>query len=267
MLMIGLIVLVLGFSTATASASTETESVPDGLALPDVRLAVPDGLAPGVSLTSVDQLGSARVRTDVVSLNGGVIRVGADRAGGKAFDFPAFSTGAPSGAVLRVTGSETGGDPLAPGVQDFAFGADFRMDPRSIGSQTHNGDNLIQRGLFGQSQYKIQMDGGLPSCRVKGSQGSLHVRIAMVVDHDLWYRALCSRVGSSISLTIVEYHGDGSRKRYTATERGALGSVSWSRRETPLSVGGKLSSSGQVIRSSMDQFNGLVSNPVLIIDS
>jgi hypothetical protein len=65
------------------------------------------------------------------------------------------------------------GRPAQPGSRDFEFGAGFSLDTKSTGDHADNGDNLIQRGLFGdKAQYKIQVDKGKVSCRIKGSGGA-----------------------------------------------------------------------------------------------
>jgi hypothetical protein len=61
-------------------------------------------------------------------------------------------------------------DVLEARLGDFRFGAAFRLDAVSQGSRADNGDNLVQRGLSGDpAQYKLQLDGRVPACRVQGA--------------------------------------------------------------------------------------------------
>lgn len=146
------------------------------------------------------------------------------------------------------------------------FGIYFKKDAVSSGTKVDDGDNLIQRGLYRDSaQYKLQVDGGKPSCVVKGDRGRVTVRSDLEVNPSHWYRAQCARQGRTIALTVKEYRSDGSTHSVTTRKRGSTGSLVWSRRDTPLAIGGKLSA-GQVVRSSTDQFNGWVTHPLLEID-
>jgi hypothetical protein len=59
---------------------------------------------------------------------------------------------------------------LDPGDRDFEFGASFRLDEESSGSEADGGDNLLQRGTFASpGQLKLQLDHRVPSCA--GSSG------------------------------------------------------------------------------------------------
>jgi hypothetical protein len=123
----------------------------------------------------------------VAARHGGTLGEGAGRDGAgsnRAVRFPAHSaaTDAPR-AVVRVV--PEGPDALDPGTGRFESGADVVLDATSesgaVGS-TDNGDNLVQRGLFDDlSQYKVQLDARRPSCRVKGSAGTVFVTASMSV--------------------------------------------------------------------------------------
>lgn len=216
----------------------------------------------------VSQFGSAAVSADVASLDRGMVRVGPLRGGGSTFDFPSFDrSSTPPRAVVRVTPRPGVGDPLAPGWADFTFGADFRKDRRSKGTSVDNGDNIIQRGLASdRSQYKLEVDRGRPACQVKGTRGAVRVSAPVVVAPDRWYTVRCERDGGRLRIVVTEYRSGGARTVYAVSEMGRIGSVSWSRIRTPLAVGGKLTSGGDVVRSATDQFNGVIGNPVLVID-
>lgn len=245
----------LGVSSAAGAVTAST-----------VELRVPAGTSYGSTVTTIDQLGTADVVTEVIGLSGGVVKADKWRNGSRVFALPAFTwSSAPPRGVLRVT-PQGSGDALAPRWRDFEFGADFRKDSLSSGTSVDNGDNLIQRGLWNDpSQYKIEVDGGRPGCRVKGDRGSVAVRAAFRVDPNLWYRVRCKRVADTVSLMIQEYRGDGSVRTVYVSKSGTIGSLVWPKAHTPLSVGGKLKADGSILSSATDQFNGLVSQPILRI--
>lgn len=233
---------------------------------PTVQLRVPTSASYGSTVSTVEQLGTAAVSADVVRLSGGSIKTSNWRNGSKVFDLPAFAwSSTPPRAVLRVipTGA---GDALAPRLRDFEFGADFRKDSLSSGTTVDNGDNLIQRGLWNEpAQYKIEVDGGRPGCRIKGDRGSVSVSAAFRVDPGLWYRVRCKRVANTVTLQTQEYRDDGTIRTVLTSRTGTIGSVVWPKTRTPLSVGGKLRADGSMVSSATDQFNGLVNDPVLYI--
>lgn len=243
--------ILVGLSSASAvSAATVTESL---------ALQPSSSGSIGSTLSRALDTGTANVDVDVVTLGGGSIRTAESWDGSRAFDYPRFvRSSTPPRAVLRVRNSGSGED-LAPGRADFAFGADFTVDRTSTGSPVDNGDNLVQRGTFGSSsQYKIDADGGKISCRVKGSAGTVMVESSFRADPGLWYRVRCSRAGTKVQLTTTEYRSDGTSRSVRNTAWGSTGSLTWVDRKTPLSVGGKLTRRGAIVRSSTDQFNGSV---------
>lgn len=234
-----------------------------------VALELPGDATEGSVLsTAPAQSGTAAVTVEVVSLDGGQVVVSTGRDDALVLDFPAYaeSEDAPPRAIVRVTPRSKGVDPLAPGDADFSFGAEFRIDTESKGTEVDNGDNLIQRGLASDpSQYKFEVDGDRPACRVRGSAGDVQVRLDREVLPGSWYAARCSRIGDSVELSVTEYGRDGRTNEFSATERGPTGILEWPKSQTPISIGGKLAANGEVIRSATDQFNGLVSNPFLVI--
>lgn len=199
----------------------------------------------------------------IASLDGGQVRLENRPDGITAFTFPDFeeSPTPPRAAILLTpTGDE---DPLSPGVADFAFGADFRRNEQSAGTVVDNGDNLIQRGLFSQaSQYKIDLDGGRPQCRVQGSTGAVEVRMDVLIEPDRWYQIRCVRSGDAMTLVLSELLPDGSTSHLEANATGPIGDVSWLTDAPPLSIGGKAAPNGSLIRSGTDQFNGSIANPM-----
>src|SRR4051794_13119695 len=119
--------------------------------------------------------GAAHMKVRVVTANGGALHLVGGRGRGTAVAFPRYrATGEPRAVITTV--DPGGKDDLSPGNANFIFGADVRLDSRSEGSATDNGNNLFQRGFtHAAMQYKIQLDHNRPSCRVRGSAGAVAV--------------------------------------------------------------------------------------------
>lgn len=277
---IAAIVSVLVLLPGAAAASGEVPSGPtrpaasdpyDGAVQPsavrDVRLQVPSGLAVGAPVTSMQQLGSIPVTVAVPRLNNGQVVVARNLWNGKGLRLPAFSrSSTPPLAVVRITHTSASGDPFAPRSADFNFGIYFKKDATSTGTSVDNGDNLLQRGLASDpAQFKLEVDVGRPSCTIKGDRGRVIVTSTVTVSSDRWYHATCRRLGNTVRLAVKEYRPDGSTRTVTTSRSGTIGSLAWSKRETPISVGGKLAANGAIVRSSTDQFNGLATHPSLEI--
>jgi hypothetical protein len=203
---------------------------------------------------------------------------------GKGIGLPDFSAapGSPQ-TVVRISNAESaGGDRLNPGTGNFSFGADFALDPSPTSqhpSTVDDGDNLMQRGLYGErSQYKIDLDTRSPACYLHGRAGHDGYRgvldmhtvqdfPAKGVAADTWYRVVCSRTGpSSAELTVVQLSTHGSVVRtWTTTDiepampTGPILDLTPADPGIPLSVGGKLGDQGDLVSGeSVDQFNGQV---------
>jgi hypothetical protein len=232
----------------------------------------------GSAQTSFTSTGTASVRITVASVHGGVVTSQESRAGqGDAVAFPTFnSTRSAPRAVIRVSSSGPSDD-LSPGSADFSWGADFEMSAgvtasKSSGSHD-NGDNLVQRGLFTETQYKLQLDGDQPSCRLRGSTGSagaVTVQAPVVVRPGSWYGATCWRSGSTLGVSVVLYDSAGQVSRAwnaSRTSSVGFGQVTYSSSSIPLSVGGKLADTGAIATSASDQFNGSVDNVFVTVSN
>ena len=207
--------------------------------------------------------GTAGVTSRVVTQDGGNA-VRARGRSGYAVRFPKASSAAnPPRAVLRVTNDAQ--DQLSPGRSWFKFGAEVRLFADSDGTQTDNGDNVLQRGLYDdQAQYKLQVDKRRPECRVKGARGAVLVRSTVRMKARDWYRLVCTRDDSAVTLRVVHFLRDGSRSSTTKTNVGRTGSVAAETASVPMSVGGKLSAAGLPMAST-DQLNGVVDEVFLRI--
>ncbi|MGL5825285.1 MAG: hypothetical protein ACRCYU_10785 [Nocardioides sp.] len=204
-------------------------------------------------------VGEARIQ--VVPGADGVRRaVGADSSG--AAQFPAGAeVAAGRRAVLRVT--SPGSDDLAPGGRAFQFGVDVRYPADSAGdSAGDDGDNLIQRGLFGdEGQYKLQVDEGRPACRIAGVEGQVLVKARLRLASDQWYRLLCERTDDGVTLFAAEIAGSGDDLDWMSwTATGETGDIPAADPPASVSIGGKLNPAGGIVEDAPDQFSGVMDN-------
>ena len=106
----------------------------------------------------------------------------------------------------------------------------------------------------GRQQFPSYVTSGTyPATR--GTAGRVFVKSGTKVAAKRWYRAACSRIGSRVTVSVTPYGGTATTLSRSATgSSGALGFKS----SVPASVGGKLTSTGAVVSSANDQFNGPV---------
>jgi hypothetical protein len=218
-----------------------------------------DTASAGDVVSRLRNAGTAAVDAVVVTSDGGRAVRAPGRWGSWAVRLPAYTAEeAPPRAAIRVQGAGDA-DPFNPYRRDFRFGATFTLNAESQGSAADNGNNLIQRGLFNDSgQFKLEVDNRVPVCAITGGEGTVVAR-AEQVQAQQWYRARCIREGDAVTIRVTELTADGSVDVESTTARGAIGSVAFDA-NVPLSVGGKLDASGDLVRSSGDQFNGVVDN-------
>jgi hypothetical protein len=246
-------------TAAAPGASRAAKSTARAVEL-DVRQA-----APPTGYTTFVNSGAAVLHISVVSDAGGSLVDGTPRvaqAGDRAVRYPRHSdeVTAPH-AVIQIV-DRRGADDLDPGSGPFRFGADFILDAVSEDTQPggrDNGDNLVQRGRFNQaSQYKVQLDHRVATCRVKGSLGAVSVSSSIRPVPGTWYRVRCIREADELTIVMTSWqYGVPSTVRASAS--GPIGVVSPASRTIPVSVGGKLARRG-VIDTASDQFNGRIDN-------
>lgn len=215
----------------------------------------------GTTVKSTSQFvigGNTPVKIAVASLSGGTAKIAAGPSSAlpRSVRFPSYvASGTYPRAVVRM--SPSSGGALSPGSTGFEFGAVLRLDAASSGRSVDNGNNLLQRGLYGHSsQFKLQLDHGYPSCLVRGSSGQVAVKSGTKVAPDKWYRITCTRMGSKVTVQVARYGASTAPTSRSAS--GSTGTVSFAS-SVPASIGGKLTSSGAVA-SSNDQFNGAVAS-------
>lgn len=254
----------------------ESAPAPESSGEPGLLLDFDDQAAQLVDGAEVLVGGSGRLRAMLRTLpaQGAATRVDG-REGGAALRLPAHVPeartdgvgGQPLAAVSVSPISLVPPHPLDPGAQPFSVGASFRLDETAGRSVVDSGDNLVQRGSFDDpAQYKLQVDGRQPSCRVAGDEGGLLVRSNTEVRADTWYDVLCTRSDSGLELSVTEHAGDGDPTTRTFTAKGPTGDLSGLDPGVPLSVGGKLTTTGLLVRQDTDQFNGIVDDVVLDIE-
>ena len=220
---------------------------------------------------SLASSGTASVSVRVVTRSSGTLRFVAGVPGqGGGVRTPSFDP-SPYGARAAITVVARSGDPLSPGTQRFSFGADVNLDTSSTASKTSgstdNGDNDMQRGIYasGTSQYKIQVDGDVPSCRIRGASGTVMVRAATSLTRGVWYHLSCTRASSTVTLYVTRWNSDGTAQQTRSfTAQGATGSVRASSAQVPLSVGASVRNDGS-LKTSCDQFNGRIDTVAVAI--
>lgn len=219
-----------------------------------------DSLADGSPPTNT---GSLDATVKVSTAGGGAIQAGPDSDGAASGDYPAWDGTSPFQRAAVTVLSNQGGDPLSPGTRDFEFGASFTLDTKSTGGHQDNGDNLMQRGLYAdKGQYKLQVDGGKVSCRVKGSSHAQILRSSTSVKRNAWYSTSCARDDGKLVLKMTRPDGSVETKsvRFTA------GNVVMKSPSIRLAVGAKVEASGAVMAGGADQFNGLIDDAYVTID-
>jgi len=113
-----------------------------------------------------------------------------------AITFPAPGDGT---AILYIRHTSQ----LNPGGHDFVISAMVDLTATERGS----GSNLVQKGHFdtGGGQWKLQVDDGVPSCRIAGSRDGENVA-AMVTGPSItglgWVSLRCERRGSSLTISV-----------------------------------------------------------------
>lgn len=262
-------------SSPTASSGAADLVHPSGVdAAYAVRTRFEDAGSPGTPVLEVRNDAAKRWPGIVVSEADGEIdaTVGA-RGRGLGIDLPPFDPGSQAPRAMVAISDLKGVDSLSPGLADFEFGADFSLDAAPTESHdadsTDNGDNLVQRGLADEpTQYKIQLDGRVPSCYLRLSpEDQPEVMQSVAITDPLlvpvltgWYRVRCVRTSTALTLTLVAYDATGKEfaKGTATTPLDKVLDLTWADRSVPFSVGGKLRPGG--FYPDADQFNGLIDN-------
>jgi hypothetical protein len=152
-------------------------------------------------------------------------------------------------------------DPAPDGASsapDLVFGADVQLGEGSGAGAQDNGDNVVQRGLFAdQDQLKLQVDKHVPSCTVRTPRLRAFVKLTHAMD-DGWQRLSCRYDGVTLDLTATRLGGAGAAPEVVSSPA-AAGALSFAS-STDISVGGKVTADGALVKTQPDQFNGVLDN-------
>ena len=235
-------------SAATGPSSGAVPVVPSPRLGSDYVLLDFDGPDPLVassrsSVVGVRRAGDAPVRTTPSG------------DGTRGLVFPAYASTAERRLVLLVPPPSPSQVSPAP---DLVFGADVQLDEGSGAGAQDNGDNVVQRGLFAdQNQLKLQVDKHVPSCTVRTPRLRAFVKLTHAMD-DGWYRLSCRYDGVTLDLAATPLGGSGGGPDVVSAPA-AAGALSFAS-STGLSVGGKVTADGALVKTQPDQFNGVLDN-------
>jgi hypothetical protein len=246
---------------APALSAAPAGAAAKGLAKVDLGIGFDQVVVPGDMVPGTVNNGTARVDITVATQAGGRLTWTPGRAGGSAVRTPAYTAEGPApAAALVVRTDPSAADPLDPGTGDFVVAVDFRADAATAGRPEDDGDNLVQRGRYGQpAQLKLQLDHGIPSCRLAGTLGEVLVRDSQPVTPDRWYRLTCTRTGPTVRMRLVDLDGPADPREVTVA--GDPGAISFD--HAPLSIGAKVSDRGRIAQGSSDQFHGTIDRVVV----
>lgn len=234
----------------------------------------------GQTVTSLSVGGnySRYLTARIVTANGGRAVSAVGNTGyGNAIDFPAYEpmNQHPPFAIVSLRNNTSTVDPLNPGSGNFTWQADFSIDD-NLGTEAIDGDNLVQRGLSPEKQWKLSVDEHRAQCFVRTTaNGTLAETPAVVIPKQTsnirWYRAICNRsLTGVLTLRVYAYwnnHHAWLAYRSSTAAVHASGSLAMDR-TIPVSIGGKLNDAGAIQFSpSTDQFNGKVDNVILTVGS
>jgi len=219
---------------------------------------------------------SAYLSATVVTANGGRAVSAVGNTGyGNAIDFPAYVPMSlhPPFAIVSLRNRTSTVDPLNPGYANFTWQSDFSIDD-NLGTEAIDGDNLVQRGLSPNKQWKLSVDEHRASCFIRTvASGPLSETPGIIIPKQTtnirWYRAICNRSATGVlTLRVYAYwnsHHAWLFYRSATASVSAAGSLGMTR-TIPVSIGGKLSDAGGIqFTPSTDQFNGKVDNVVLTV--
>jgi len=247
---------------ARAVAGEDDEVVSWRGQAPELLLDFEGVVVPGDTVPTVRNDGRARVDLRVVTVDGGRLTWAEGRGNGVAVRTPAYA-GTPPAPGATIVGRPRGEtDLLSPGRRPFRIEIDVKADPAERGREGDNGDNLLQRGRYGKglAQYKLQLDHGVPACRVAGTKGVAELEAPDPVEPGRWYRLTCTRTAGSVRLVVVDLEGGSVA---TAEEAVAVDVGSVVLGDVPLSVGAKVGDDGRLDPSDLDQFHGVIDRVVV----
>jgi hypothetical protein len=211
-----------------------------------------------LSAAQIEAQGPGDPEVTVVRAHGGELRAEPGYDGTPVLRFPAYEakSQAPT-AILSLRSQDS--DWMQPRADQLVFGADLTIDAISDGTDNDNGDNVVQRGLFGAAaQFKLQVDHRRPSCLVHGDMGMVLTKSSVSLDPGSWYRVTCRRTGDEVEIAVSRLDDGSPVDTEVDHARGEIGSVTFPS-GTFLSIGGKLGPDGGPVKDATDQYDGRLS--------
>jgi hypothetical protein len=219
---------------------------------------------------------ASTLSASVITANGGQAVSVVNKSGyNNAIDFPAYKAlgSNPPFAVVEIKNTRYPTDALDAGTGNFTWEAQFSLDD-NVGSDPVDGDNVVQRGLSPDKQWKLSVDRHQVQCfaRTVANAPAVvtpEITIPNQTTNVRWYHAVCNRSASGV-LVLRVYAYDIAKRAWVGVHRSTAGALvtgdlnmSWS---IPVSVGGKLTNAGGIAFSpSPDQFNGFIDNVALTL--
>jgi hypothetical protein len=255
-------VLLVAISLAVSCAADEAPPVAADRNLendpPELLLQFDEVAVPGDAVPGTVNDGTAEVAVSVVTWTGG--RLVWDRGWeGGGVRTPSFGEArrSPTAALVVVP---TRAGALDPGTGDFVLQVDFSADPAERGRPGDDGDNLVQRGRYDdRAQLKLQLDHGVPACRVSGDKGAVVVRGDSAVRPNHWYRLTCRRSARRVVLRLDDLEAGDEVAEWEQVEE--TGEVRFA--GVPISIGAKVADDGRIDPAGSDQFHGVIDRVVV----
>ncbi|GAA0941161.1 hypothetical protein GCM10009554_32520 [Kribbella koreensis] len=203
--------------------------------------------ASAVVTTVVDDSSHGHTGTVATSNGGQVTAVTPGRDGiGQAVKFPAMCTTAPCPEAIITTPAAAD---LDPGTAVFSYGVWTKVSLPELSDTL--GSNLLQKGLWNTSQWKLQIDPphtgfpkGAPSCVVV-EPGGVNAKVAnstVSVADGNWHKITCQRTPTELQIYVDSNktgHADLGTAAYTISPAGL-----------PVTLGAKS------VGSNNDQYHG-----------
>ena len=231
------------------SATTDDDTLDDA----ELVLRFDEVAVPGDAVPDAANEGSVATRATVATRSGGRL-TWADGWDGGGIRTPVYGTAASTPTAALVLWPLDAGR-LDPRDHDFAAGVDFLTDTIERGRPGDDGDNLVQRGRFDdQSQIKLQLDHGVPSCRLSGSAGAVVVSAGEPVVAGRWYRLTCTRAAGRVVLSLIDLAAGTAPSSWD--KAGDPGDIHFG--TVPVSVGAKVTRDGDIDVDGTDQFHGVI---------
>lgn len=231
------------------------------------------GLGTAVHAPTLSGSASGSLTASVSRRGSGTVTIGRSptTTTDRALRFPAYTGTAARNAVIAIR--NTGGaDALAVGAGDFSWQADFIQD-LDLGDVPAEGDNIVQRGLWGGAQWKLSADRRRVACHQRVDGAGAAIATPKVTLGRGWFRATCARTNTAtadratLTLTVQRWNGTAwvPLGQPQVSPSNAYGPLTFPA-GVPVSIGGKVGSSPpHPVPAQPDQFNGSIDNVVVRI--